>query len=157
MLQEAEGNISRNHKLHMTLAHSYALYFFFFLLSVYLDFIFQVKIFQNEFAVPIGIAFLIWATFLIFWAQHTSRNLDKGNITKETFCRGPYCYTRSPTHWGLLLLLLGFGLISNAFFVVLFSVASFFISKFIFINAQEKILEEKYGAAYTEYKKAVRF
>ena len=105
---------------------------------------------------PIGVAFLLLATILILWAQMTSRNLSKQNITKETFCKGPYCYTRSPTHWGLFLLLLGFGFIANAFFLIILTLISFVITKFIFLEKEENALAMKYGAPYLEYKKEVK-
>jgi len=106
---------------------------------------------------PIGFVFLALGTFLILWAQTTSRHLKKENITPETFCHGPYCYTRAPTHLGLFLLMLGFGFISNAFFVILLTLFAFFIGKLVFLDKEEKILAEKYGAPYLEYKKMVKF
>jgi protein-S-isoprenylcysteine O-methyltransferase Ste14 len=60
-------------------------------------------------------------------------------------------------HLGLSLLLLGLGLILNAFFVVLTTLTSFMIGKFIFQSREERALEKKYGIHYTEYKKSVRF
>ena len=104
-----------------------------------------------------GFIFLIFGTFLVFWAQKTSRHLNIENITKETFCHGPYRYTRSPTHWGLFLLMLGFGMIANAFFIVLFSIISFLITKLVFLKKEEKVLAAKYGTPYLEYKKSVKF
>src|SRR3989338_8719819 len=58
---------------------------------------------------------------------------------------------------GLFFLMLGFGVITNSFFVIVFSIISFLTAKFIFIEKQEKMLEEKYGTHYTEYKKSVKF
>lgn len=133
------------------------MYFLLLLVGISLDLVFKFKIFPNFVMVPVGFAFLVFATVLIFWAQKTSRSLDKNNISKEAFCRGPYCYTRSPTHWGLFFLMLGFGIIINAFFVILSTVISFLIVKFIFQDWEEKILEKKYGVHYTEYKKLVKF
>ena len=78
------------------------------------------------------------------------------NVTKENFCKGPYCYARHPTHWGLFFLILGFGIILNALFVILCTLISFIVTKFVFIEKQEKILAEKYGAPYLEYKKSVK-
>lgn len=106
---------------------------------------------------PIGFVFLGLSTLLIFWAQSTSRKLDEKDLTKESFCKGPYCYTRTPTHWGLFLLVLSFGVILNAFFVVLFTIVSFILTRFVFIKEQEKLLESKYGTPYLEYKKTVKF
>ena len=77
-------------------------------------------------------------------------------MTKETFCQGPYCYTRTPTHWGLFFLVLGFGILVNAFFVVVTTIVSFIVSKFIFLRRGEAILAKKYGTPYLEYKKQVK-
>ena len=94
--------------VHGILAHSYSVYLFFFLISVCLDFVFPIKIFNNLLFVYFGFILLVLGTFLIFWAQKTSRNLQKANITKETFCGGPYRYTRIPTSFGLFFLVFGF-------------------------------------------------
>lgn len=153
---ETETNNPHKNKVHGILAHSYSTYFILFLIGVYLDLVFRFKIFSNSFMVPTGIILLVFASFLILWAQKTSRDLKKENISKETFCRGPYCYTRSPTHWGLFLLMLGFGIITNAVFVILFTLISFIITKFVFLGKEEAILAEKYGTPYLEYKKQVR-
>ena len=149
-------NLKRS-RVHRILAHSYTMYFILFLVGVFLDFIFKIKIFTSSLALPAGIIFLIFASFLILWAQKTSRNLDIEDLSKESFSKGPYRYTRSPTHWGLFFLMLGFGIIANAVFVILSTFISFFIAKFIFLNREEAVLAEKYGAPYLEYKKHVRF
>jgi|SRR6185369_13763685 len=155
--QTAGGKKLHKDKVHWILAHSYTLFFILFLAGVCLDVFLPVKIFTKSIFAFSGVIFLIFGTFLILWAQKTSRDLKKENITKETFCQGPYCYTRSPTHWGLFFLTLGFGLIANALFVVLTTLISLIISRFVFLDRQEKILAEKYGEPYLEYKKTVRF
>lgn len=48
-------------------------------------------------------------------------------------------------------------MIVNAFFIIVFSFISFLITKFTFLSKEEKILAEKYGAPYLEYKKSVKF
>ncbi len=143
-------------KVHKILVHSYLVYFSLFLLGVALDIVFKLKIFESSVMLPAGFSILILATILIFWAQKTSRSLDKENITKETFCKGPYCYTRNPTHWGLFFLMLGFGVIANAFFVILFTLLSFVVTRYVFLRKEERILAEKYGAPYLEYKESVK-
>lgn len=154
---ETENKNPHKNTVHRVLAHSYSMYFVLFLVGVTLDLIFKFKIFTSSIMVPVGIILLMLASFLILWAQKTSRNLKTENMSKETFCKGPYCYTRSPTHWGLFFLMLGFGIIANAVFVILSTLISFIIAKFIFIEKQETILEQKYGTPYLEYKKSVRF
>lgn len=146
------------HRVHKILAHSYSVYLVLFLIGVSLDFIFKFRIFTNSVATPLGITLLILGTFLIVWAQKSSRNLDLNtqNPSKEIFFEGPYAYTRHPTHWGLFFLTLGFAIIVNALFVVLFTLFALIITKNFFIKRQEKVMAEKYGTAYLEYKKSVR-
>ena len=84
-------------------------------------------------------------------------HLNKENMNKETFCNGPYRYTRIPTHFGLFFLMLDFGVIVNSLFIVILSVISFIIIKLTFIKKEEKILTEKYGTPYLEYKNSVKF
>ncbi len=147
----------KHRTVHHVLAHSYLWYFIPLIVAVFLDLFYPVKIFEKFLGMPTGFVFLGLATLLIFWAQSTSRKLEEKDLTKDSFCKGPYCYTRMPTHWGLFILVLGFGLILNAFFVVIFNFISFVLTKILFVKEQEKILEEKYGAPYLEYKKSVKF
>ena len=156
-METGDKNHTQVHGVHQVLAHSYATHLFLFLVGVILDLIFNFKFFNNPLVTPLGILFLIIGTFLVIWAQRTSRKLDKNHISVETFRKGPYRYTRVPTNFGLFFLVLGFGLIINAFFVILSAFLSFLISKFIFLDKQEKILAQKYGAPYLEYKKTVKF
>lgn len=143
--------------VHKVLAHSYIMHFILFLFGVALDIVYGFKIFASPILTGVGIIFLIFGSILILWAQYTSRNLKTENITKETFSRGPYYYTRTPTNFGIFFLMLGFGMIANAFFVILSSVISFIVAKFVFLSKEEKILAQKYGAPYLEYKKSVKF
>jgi protein-S-isoprenylcysteine O-methyltransferase Ste14 len=145
--------------IHHVLSHIYATYFVFFLVGVSLDIIFQLKMFSGPFMNPVGFTLLVLATFMIFWAQKTGRDLRgiKEDLKKEHFCRGPYCYTRIPTQWGLTLLMLGFGIFCNAFFVVLSTIVSFIVSQFVFMSKHDRILIEKYGSSYLEYKKMFKF
>lgn len=154
---EVENKNPHKNKVHKVLAHSYSVYLFALLISVSLNMIFNFKIFNNPRVEYVGFLFLIFATLLIFWAQITSQNLSKENITRETFLGGPYRFTRMPTNFGLFFLMVGFGIIANSFFIILFAPISFLIAKFVFIKEQERILAEKYGAPYLEYKKSVKF
>ena len=144
-------------KVHKILAHSYLSHAIFLLFGVTLDMIFNLRIFNDSFSVPLGWMFLLFGTFLVFWAQKTSRNLNKENLSKNTFAKGPYRFTRVPTNLGLCLLTFGFGLMMNAFFLVLTSLLAFIFIKYTFLHKQEKILAEKYGEPYLEYKKMVKF
>jgi len=130
--QMESKNLHKN-RVHKVLAHSYIFYFVSFLFGLLLDFVFPFIIFENVAILWIGFIFLIFGTFLIVWAQKSSHKLVKEGMNKDTFCNGPYCYTRIPTHYGLFFLMFGFGILSNALFIIFFSIISFFIFKFVFI------------------------
>ena len=156
-----ESSIStpeHKHAVHHVLAQSYYLFLLFFLLGIIFDFIFPINIFKDSTMMPIGFYFIILSSILILWSQRAERNFRSvENVNKETFCFGPYCYTRNPIHWGLFLLMLGFGIMTNAFFIIFFTLFSLAVIKFLFIKKEELILTKKYGAPYIEYKKLVRF
>jgi protein-S-isoprenylcysteine O-methyltransferase Ste14 len=143
--------------VHSILARSYFLFFLLFLVGVFLDLLFNLKIPDAVFTLPTGFILILFASLLILWSQKTSRNLSKENLSKENFRKGPYRFTRTPTHLGLFFLILGFGIIINATFIVLSTFISFILTKLIFLKEEEKFLEQKYGAPYLEYKKVVRF
>ncbi len=157
--KKTENENYLKNKVHKVLMYSYLFFFVSFLVGLSLDFAFPLKI-SEKFSAPfLGVVFLVLGTFLIIWAQVSSRKLkkEKENISKKAFCHGPYCFTCSPTHWGLFLLTLGFGISTNALFIVVFTLISFIVNKFVFLKREEKILAEKYGAPYLEYKKSVKF
>lgn len=148
---------SKRMSVHKIAAHSYMVALLFLLLGVFGDMLWKPVIFDETLTTPLGMLFLGAGTILILWAQHASHHFVKENITVESFCRGPYCFTRNPTHWGLYFLLFGFGMATNAFFVALSTVVSFFVTKAIFLKQEEELLETKYGEAYLEYKRSVKF
>lgn len=157
-IKEDIFNINKNrNNVHIVLAYSYSIYLLLFLLGIFFDLVFGFKILNLPLLAPIGMALILLATGLIYWAQRTSRNLKIENLKKESFCKGPYCLTRTPTHWGLFLLILGFGLTINALFIIIFAIVSFVFTKLTYIKKEEKMLEKKYGAPYLEYKKSVKF
>src|SRR3989338_5200603 len=128
-------NQSKN-SVHYILAHSYFMYFFAFILGLFLDYILPLKIFEEGVGYVWGLVLLILGTFLIFWAQKTSSQLKIENISKHVFLCGPYKYTRTPTHYGLFFVILGFGLLNNMSFIIILSTVSFLITKFYFIKKQ---------------------
>lgn len=143
--------------VHRIAAHSYMVALLFLLLGVFCDMLWKPIIFDETLTEPLGMLFLGAGTILILWAQHASHHFVKENITRESFCRGPYHFTRNPTHWGLYFLLFGFSLTTNAFFVTVSTIVSFFVTKAIFLKQEEEVLKTKYGEPYLEYKKSVKF
>lgn len=142
--------------VHHVLARSYSFYLVLFLFGAVLDLAFPMRVFSESFSAPFGLALLIFGTGVIFWAQHTSRNLGHvKDITRKNFFKGPYRYARSPTHWGLAFLFLGFGLLINAYFIILTTFVSFIVTRAVFLRKEEALLAAKYGVPYREYQRAV--
>lgn len=52
--------------------------------------------------------------------------------------RGPYKYTRTPSQWGLMMMVLGFGLLVQSMVVVVLAVIVFILMKLTFIRKEEK-------------------
>ncbi len=145
MSENAQNHNPHKNKVHKALAHSYSWYFLFFLAGVGLDTLFPLKIFQNSAVQPVGIALAALATILIYWAQKSSKKLDKRNLSKETFRKGPYKYMHHPTHMGLFLLLLGLALMANAMYLLILTIFYGILAKMFFFRKQDSILEAKYG------------
>jgi len=148
-------NIGKN--LHLVLSKSYLMYFFAVILGLIFYLIFNIS-FQGEIYLYTGFILMTLGTSLIYWAQHTSRctkkEMLKGNQERD-FERGPYKYSRSPTHFGLFLLTFGFGLLIGSLFIVIFTFIALMITKLFFLKKEEHLLEERYGKAYCDYKEKV--
>ena len=144
-------------RVHNILADSYTAY----LLALVLGLIFSAnwpfKIFENNTIINISAVILLLSSALILWAQKSSKKINKENLTKNSFTKGPYRFTRNPTNLGLFLSMVCFGVIINSFFVIFFTLIAFFLSRLIFIKKEEELLEKKYGSSYLEYKKLVKF
>ncbi|MCU0660142.1 MAG: hypothetical protein MUD00_00805 [Candidatus Pacebacteria bacterium] len=144
--------------VHAVLAHSYLMYFFAVVAGLLLDLTIPIKIIPDHIATAIGMVFLFAAPALIIWAQMTSHRFEKEKNKTDAlnFFKGPYVFTRSPTHLGLDMLVIGFALILNSLFLVVFSLVSFFLTRSIFVRKEERILGQKYGDQYHKYRKSVR-
>jgi len=158
-MEESELKRCHRHKIHRASAHSYLAYLIFILVGIVLDFVFRFEIFANSAFTLLGFLLIACGTILVYWSQtvtHTMPLRTTSEITKESFTRGPYAYTRSPTQWGLFFLMLGFAVILNAIFVVLCTFFAFLVTRLVFLRRREKIMEEHYGEHYVAYKQTVR-
>ena len=154
------GNTSKTKKegVNHVLTRSYFVFFAILLIAVVLDIIYPIRIISSSLIIPIGITFLVLGSFFIVWAQKTSRILMgiKTPPTKKDFARGPYAFLRGPTHVGVTLLLLGFGLLMNSIIIIILSFVANLISRKIFLRKEEELLANNYGDEYEKYKREVR-
>jgi len=139
-------------KIHFVLSNSYLVFLFAVVFGVVFDIIIPLDIFSGEAFQYVGLIMIILGSLLVYWAQSTSGN----SKNKVGFENGPYKYLRSPTHFGLFVMTLGLALIINSPFSVFFTVIAHIVTKLIFIKKEEKLLEEKYGEDYLNYKKKVK-
>lgn len=145
----------RDGMVHLMLSHSYTVFLAAVVLGLIIDIFVPINIFDGEKYDQIGFAMIVLASILIYWAQRTSGNkLHKKNGVLD-FASGPYKYTRTPTHYGLTIMTLGLALILSSAFSAILTIVAFIITKLIFLKKEEDLLEEKYGEAYTDYKKKV--
>lgn len=149
----------RKETVHFVLLHSYLIFLFAVILGVVFDTVIKREIFSNSVYHYVGFFMLIISSIIIYWAQSTSANYQQRVHKKEGrshFEFGPYRFLRSPTHFGLFVLTLGFALIINSLFSVIFTFIAYIITKLFFLKKEEKLLEKKYGEVYRDYKKKVK-
>ncbi len=145
--------------IHTALAQGYTAYVVAIIVGLLLDLAFPIQFYFDHIELA-GVLCIVMGSALIFWAQNTSKKTKVGihpTLTKDIFAVGPYKFTRSPTQYGLFLLVTGLGFLYGAFFLVIASAGALAFGRFVFIRKEEKHLAEKFGAPYLEYKKKVKF
>ena len=124
-------------KVHRILAHSYMVYLIALFFGLIFSAVWPFPIFNNEILAGVSAVFLFLASLLIFWAQKSSKEFSKENLTKESFMKGPYRFTRNPTNVGLFFSMICFSIIVDSIFSVLFTFIAFLISLLIFLKKEE--------------------
>lgn len=143
--------------VHFILSHSYIVFLIAIVLGVLSHMILAIELFTDPLFPYIGFAMIILGSALVYWSQATSNSslLDFQKTGVRNFARGPYKYSRNPTHIGLTIMTLGLALVLNSFFIALFMIIASLITKFIFLRQEEALLEKRYGQPYRDYKKQV--
>ncbi len=151
-------NTFKDGMVHYILSHSYIVFFMAVIVGVILDIIFPIDIFRGQLYQYVGLVMILLGTCLIYWAQSTASHTKKEMEEKgeRDFARGPYKYSRNPTHIGLTIMILGLGFLLNSLFSVVLIIIASLLTKAIFLKEEESLLEEKYGQIYRDYKKKVR-
>lgn len=99
-----------------------------------------------------GAGLSIWAKITMgkVWGMPGEHNKHRQNKLITT---GPFHYTRNPIYLGQVLLLMGYGLALQSYFIFLVLIPVFYY--FVSIEKEEKILEDIFKHEYLEYKKKV--
>lgn len=98
-------------------------------------------------AVSAAVAFRRWNTTINPHKPEESRSLVRS---------GPFRLTRNPMYLGLLMALLAWGVWLAAPWSILGPVAFFFYIQRFQIVPEERVLIEKFGETYEQYRRAVR-
>lgn len=144
--------------IHLLLAHGYLMFFVAVILGVVADMSLDLNLLANYPYSDIGIFLIMFGTFLVFWAQSSSKKAGKVSMEESKsslFAIGPYKYFRNPTYLGLFTMTLGLGLLVRSIFAILFVLIVNLFTKLILVKREESLLENKYGEIYKEYKSKV--
>ncbi len=148
--------------VHHYLALSYAGYLIAIVLGFVLNSIFPIH-YSPTFFNPLGVVFIILGTVVALWSQRsTSKNRSsriKGEevMTENSFKSGPYAFVRVPTQYSIFLMTLGLAFIYGSVLMIAMTILAFIVGRFYFIPKEEHHLSQKYGQAFLDYKKKVRF
>ena len=147
--------------IHLLLSHSYVIFLIAIVAGSIFHLFYPIRLFDidqyNDIA-SFGFFMIMLGSAIIYWAQSTTSITRKQGRprTASDFEKGPYKYSRNPTHIGITIMTLGLAVVLNSFFTVLFLIVTSLITKFIFVKKEEALLEEKYGKPYRDYKAKVR-
>lgn len=138
--------------IHTTLAHSYLTYFVCSMVGLFGDTLLGFDIAVVH-APTIAITCFVFGAVLIGWAQYTSRHTSTDQ-TKPYFLRGPYRYMRNPTHLGMVILVLGYTVVSGSVIFCAVTLIGYLISN-IFFKKYEKLVVASYDGTYADYQSNV--
>ncbi len=155
-------NVNKSFLVHIVLAHSYLVYFASLLFGLAIDVYWPIRIDIPGLEI-LGTLLIFAGPLLIFWAQNTSHKMavkqicSREGVCVDDFYKGPYTFTRSPTHLGIFLMVIGFGFIMCSISIILTTTIAFILTRYVFVKKEERILEDKYGEPYRLYKTRVKF
>jgi len=101
----------------------------------------------------IGIWLNIWADGLFKRKNTTVKPYEKSSVLVS---EGPFRFSRHPMYLGMVIGLVGVAIILGSLIVFLAPIVFFVTMHTIFVQLEEKALEETFGQEYLDYKKRVR-
>ena len=114
----------------------------------------------NYIITTLGIILYLCSFFLRKWAIHTLGKFHSIHIEirdhQQIIKKGPYKYLRHPYYLSVILELLGFPLVPNAYYTFIFSVLVYIPLVVVRLYLEEKAMIEKFGEDYLIYKKETR-
>ncbi len=103
--------------------------------------------------VAAGLGFMLLAIGLF---RETGQDPAPWKNSPELVAKGVYQWTRNPMYLGMGLIQAGLGVLFATMWVVALVPVTWLVIYYIAIRHEEAYLEQKFGASYADYKKAVR-
>lgn len=138
--------------IHTTLARSYLMYFVCSIIGLFADMVVGFTVTLAHAQVIAIICFGL-GSLLIAWAQYTSRYSHRDQ-TKPYFLRGPYTLMRNPTHLGMVVLVLGYTVVSGSIIFCAITLIGYLVSN-VFFRKYERQLKGTYDGVYESYQAKV--
>jgi protein-S-isoprenylcysteine O-methyltransferase Ste14 len=110
----------------------------------------------------VGIAIIIIAgssdlwSLLLFFKKHTTPNPMKPQNTTGIVTSGLYKFSRNPMYVGLLIILTGYAIWLGSVTPFLLLPLFYWLITQMQIKPEERILQQKFGQEYLDYKNTVR-
>jgi len=108
----------------------------------------------------IGILLIIFGAWITIWADNlfkkkktTVKPYEESDVL---IVSGPFTYTRNPMYLGMLAFLLGISMLTGAISTIIPVIVFFIIIHLFYILPEEKMLKEKFGKDYLDFKAKVR-
>ena len=96
------------------------------------------------------------AGLAFFYMVKSGTNVDVRKPTNTIVTKSVYSYTRNPMYLSMVILLIAFSLLLNAFWIALLIPFFMFVMQKGVIEREEAYLENKFGSEYLQYKSRVR-
>ena len=112
----------------------------------------------NKIGLFIVVATLLldFSSIYLFFKKHTTANPMTPEKTTDLVVGGLYKFTRNPMYVGLLFILTGYAIWLGSLTPFLLLPLFYLLITEMQIKPEERILEEKFGQSYRDYKKKVR-
>ena len=98
--------------------------------------------------------FILASAFLKFKRART--NLEPWKPTTAIVSDGVYGFSRNPIYLAFTLFYLGAAFLFNSLWLLALLVPVLFVMRYAVIAREERYLENKFGAGYSDYKRRVR-
>ncbi|MEM1040444.1 MAG: isoprenylcysteine carboxylmethyltransferase family protein [Pseudomonadota bacterium] len=107
-----------------------------------------------------GVLLIVVAIAVDVWALMTFRrhgaNIMPHRAATALIMDGPFAHSRNPIYLANVLLVAGFGFALGSRWFFIGALVLFFLLQELAIKREERHMEEKFGAAWRDYTKAVR-